>query len=129
MTPSFLQHLAVFARRRYRAIFAATLVALGIAGYGISRLALDGDVLNLLPQNDIEVNTYLDTLDAFGTFDYLLVTVGLPEGAAVDPYAEFVEDLAARLEGLDQTEMVEYRIGEPEELLEAFFPACRPLPR
>lgn len=122
MTRSFLQRLALFARRRYPWVFATFAVVLAMAAVLAVRLELDADVLNLLPRKDPVINTYLETLEEFGTFDYLMVTVRLPEGAPLDPYEAFTDELAARMARIEELEEVEHRIGEPEELLEQLFP-------
>ncbi len=117
-----LQRLALWAQHHYRAVFVGfallLLVALGLA----SRLRFDTDVLNLLPRKDPVINAYMDTLKDFGTFDYLMITVRVPEGAMIAPYESFVDRLGARLEGIEQINTVDYRIGDPIELVETFFP-------
>jgi uncharacterized protein len=117
-----LVRLALFARHRYRPIFlvAALLVAVSVGL--ITRLKFDPDVLNLLPQKDPVVRTFLDTINTFGTIDYLLVAVRVPEGAVLDPYETFVDRLAARLGELPEIGEVEFRLGDTQELLRSFYP-------
>ncbi len=95
---------------------------MALCGWLISRLRFDTDITNLMPKHDPTLNAYLETLESFGTFDYLLITVAIPEGQAHDPYGAFVDALAARLKVLPELETVEHRIDEPEKLLESFFP-------
>ena len=121
-SPPLLVRLALFARRRYRPIFvtAALLVA---ASVGLSaRLRFDTDVLNLLPRHDPEVRRFRDTIKSFGTIDYLLVAVRVPEGAVLDPYETFVDRLAERLGKVPEIGEVEYRLGDTQELLRSFYP-------
>ena len=61
-------------------------------------------------------------LDEFGSLDYLLIAVRLPEDAVLDPYEEFVDDLGARLERREMLERVEYRLGEMDEMVGTFLP-------
>jgi uncharacterized protein len=117
-----LEALADFSRRRYRSVLAVTALVLLLSGIAISRLRLDADVLNLVPKNDPVINAYLETLREFGTFDYLMVLVEIPQGVAVDPYTEFADRLAARLVVLPEIESVDHRIEAPEKLLEQLLP-------
>jgi len=119
--PSLLR-LARFARRRYRLVFgiAACLVIASLASS--LRLRFDTDVLALLPKDEPVVRDFRAGLEEFGSVDYLLVAVRLPEGVVVDPYESFVRILGERLSGLDLLTEVEYKIGSLEELLEAFLP-------
>jgi uncharacterized protein len=117
-----LQRLALLARRRYGRVFAALLVLVAVSLALASRLRFDTDVLHLLPHKDPVVQAYLETLAEFGTFDYLMVAVEIPEGAPADPYETYVDALAKRLGALPQFETVEHRTGDVAELLEEFFP-------
>ncbi len=117
-----LQRLALWAHDHYRAVFVGFGILLLVALALASRLRFDTDVLNLLPRKDPVINAYMDTLRDFGTFDYLMITVRLPEGATVAPYESFVDRLGERLEVIEQVSSVDYRIGEPIELVESFFP-------
>ena len=70
-----LERLALFARRHYRGVFvtAGVIVAFGLA---LSlRLKFDTDVLNLLPKSEPALVTYRETLEEFGSLDFLLVAV------------------------------------------------------
>jgi uncharacterized protein len=117
-----LEALADFSRRRYRLVLAVTALVLLLSGIAISRLRLDADVLNLVPKNDPVINAYLETLREFGTFDYLMVLVEIPQDVAVDPYTEFADRLAERLVTLPEIESVDHRIEAPEKLLEQLLP-------
>lgn len=122
MLTRFLERLADVAHRHYRTVFAVsaavTLVSLWLA----RGIRIDADVLSLLPQKDPAVATFRETLRDFGSMDTLLVVVRVPEGAAVDPYLSFVDELAGELARLPQIRAVEHRLGNLEELLAAFLP-------
>lgn len=117
-----LVRLALFARRRYRWIFAVAAVLLVVSGALTARLRFDTDILNLLPQEDPVVRVFLETLEDFSSVDYLLVAVRVPEGAVLDPYETFVDELGAGLEELPQLESVEYKLTGTRELLRQLFP-------
>lgn len=122
MKLSLLQRLALFARHRYRAVFAlfGLLVAASIA---LSlRLSFDTDMLNLLPREDPAIRAYVESLQDFGSQTLTLVAVRIPEGAVPEPYELFADELSARLAKLPEIRTVQHRFGEPEELLKTFFP-------
>jgi predicted exporter len=120
--PPLLRRLAAFARHRYRPIFAVAAVLVAVSVGLASRLRFDTDVLNLLPKHDPVIGTFLETLDRFGSIDYLLVVVRVPDGAALDPYETFVDRLGGRLEALPEIESVEYKLGDTGELLRELYP-------
>lgn len=122
MDYSFLQRLALFARRRYRLVFTVFAVLVALSIFLTTRLTFETDMLSLLPREDPAVKAYIETLQDFGSNTYLLVAVKIPEGAVTDPYEQLADDLAARLEKLPELKSVQHRIGDPEELLQTFFP-------
>ncbi len=122
MSASPLSRLALFARRRYRAVFAAFALLVAASLLLMTRLSFDTDMLNLLPRQDPVVANYLKTLDDFGANTFLLVAVRLPEGAVLEPYEGLVDRLAGELRAIRDIKNVEHRIGDPQELLQTFFP-------
>jgi predicted RND superfamily exporter protein len=117
-----LERLALFASRHYRGVFITTglIVALGL---GLSlRLRFDTDVLNLLPKTEPALVTYREALEEFGSLDFLLVAVRIPDDAIVDPYEEFAELLGEEMRRIELLGEVEYSLGELEELVAEFFP-------
>lgn len=122
MIEQTLQWIALYARRRYRRIFVVTGILVALSALACLRLRFDTEVLNLLPQDDPVVRTFRQTLADFGSLDFLLIVVRIPEGAAPDPYFGFVEELAGSLEALPEIQYVDYRIGELERLVEEFLP-------
>lgn len=117
-----LRRLSLFARRRYRVVFAVAAVLLAGSLALASRLRFDTDITSLLPRNDPVVDTFLATLEDFQSADYLLVAVRVPEGAVLDPYEGFVDRLGERLLELPVFESVEYRLADTEELLRELYP-------
>lgn len=122
MEQSLLRRVALFARRKYRLVLLVAAVAMVCSLLLATRVHFDTDVLNLLPKDEPVVKTFRHALETFGSVEYLLVVVRIPEGAVVDPYEMFADRLGQRLEQLDLLEDVQYRLGGPEEILEAFFP-------
>jgi predicted exporter len=117
-----LERLALFSKRHYRAIFVGWALVVAVALGLASQLRFDTDVLDLLPKSDRAVQTYRQTLEEFGSLDFLIVAVRIPEGAILDPYEEFVEEIGEGLSEVELLSEVEYSIGELEELIAEFFP-------
>lgn len=118
----WLLGLAHFAERRHRAVLLVVLVVMAVAVGLLTRIRFDPDVLGLLPPDDPEVQTFRHTLELFGALDLLLVVVRVPEDAPLAPHQDLVDRLGRTLEGMDDLEWVEYRLGDPEDLLRAFYP-------
>jgi predicted RND superfamily exporter protein len=117
-----LEAVARFARRRYRIVFAAFALLVAGSLALCTRLSFDTDVLNLLPRQDPTVRAYIEMLRDFGGNPYLVVAIRLPDKAVVEPYETFADELAASLAKLPELRGVQHRTGNPEELLQAFFP-------
>ncbi len=122
MKLSLLQRLALFARYHYYTVFASLAVLVVFSAFFISRLSFDTDMLSLLPKEDPVVRTYVQTLQDFGSSTNLLVAIRIPEGAVVDPYETLADRIAGRLARLAELKSVQHKIGEPQELLETFYP-------
>jgi predicted RND superfamily exporter protein len=111
-------------RRHYRTVFVVTLLLTIVSGVLGQRLRLDGDVLNLVPKNNRQVNTFKEALQDFGSLDYLLVMVEAPpsaatapgqdesdaEAQAVEEVQSFADFLAPRLQKLPSVRYVEYKL-------------------
>src|SRR5688572_6795068 len=122
MKLSLLQRLALFARHRYYVVFATFGVLALLCLFFILRLSFDTDMMNLLPREEPAVRAYIDALETFGSNTMMLVAVRIPEGAVAEPYESFVDELAAGLSEIPDLRNVQHRIGDPEELLQTFFP-------
>lgn len=117
-----LERLLLFAGRRHVAVGVVVFALVVVALLLTARLRLDADVLNLLPKHNPQVQAYRDTLEQFGSIDYFVVGVRIPEGAPFDPYAAYSDELVARMEQSGLFVTIEHRLGEPEDLLRQVFP-------
>jgi uncharacterized protein len=122
MPGQILQSIARLARRHYRLVFGVTAVLILVGGLLASRLRFDADFLNVLPQKAKEIQTFRRSLEEFGSVDYLLVVVRVPEGGVPERYEALVRRLGERLGELDELGSVEYKLGELDELLATFMP-------
>ncbi len=117
-----LERLALLSGRNYRRVFVLVALIVALGGVLATRLQFDTDILNLLPKHDPKIKHFLEAMKRFGSVDYLLVVVRIPEGEVPEPYELLVSRLGKRLEGLAQLHKVEYQIGSPETLVESVFP-------
>lgn len=120
MIERFLVWSASFARRRYRVVFAVAAVLTALSAASAAMLRFDTEILNLLPDDDPVVTTFRSTIEDFGSLDYLLVLVRLPEDQPLDPYLSFVDELGSSMEAIEAIDHVEYNVGELLELAELF---------
>ncbi len=118
-----LHALALFASRHYKGVCLTFAVLVVLSIFAATRIRFDTDMLNLLPPDDPSVAVFRETVEEFGTLDYLLIGVRVPEGAPLVAYQEFVDLLGPRLEKLEGLGRLDYRIETPEQLLSELFPA------
>ena len=104
--------LLLFARRRRLALFFATLVATAIAIPLAFRLALDPDVLRLLPQKGPAVQDFRAYLDRFGSLDDLYIVFEAPEDRDISDYQAFVAAYVRRLRSLPEIRHVDTKLVE-----------------
>lgn len=122
MLRRLLEFVAVVSSRHYRLVLAVTAILVALSGLAVTRLRFDTDILNLLPKKDPVVHQFIAATKRFGGVDYLLVAVRIPEQAIPEPYEMLADRLGARLEKLPELKKVDYRIGDPGEILETVFP-------
>ena len=97
MIESALRRLALLASRRYGLVFLVALALAALALVPARKLRFDTDVFSLLPPDDPVVETFMETVEVFGSLEQLLVVVRIPEGELVDPYLDVVDRLGGRL--------------------------------
>ena len=123
MPRPLLRTLALYARRHYRAIFLATAALVVAAVLLALQLRFDSDVMGLLPRDAPEVRQFREALEEFGSLDYFLLAVRLPEEAILAPYELYVDMLGERLGEVEGLGEVQYRLGRFDELLAEFLPS------
>jgi predicted RND superfamily exporter protein len=110
-----------FSRNRYRLVFLLSALALVGASWLGSHLALESDVLQLIPHGNRKVDTFREALKDFGSIDYLMVLLETPETDRVDELEDFADLYAEKLQAMpDLVESVEYRFQPDERFLELF---------
>ena len=122
MARKALQRLALTARRRYGLVFLVTAVLLVLAVLAGSRIRFDTDILNLLPQKAPEVRVLRQSLEEFGSVDYLVLVVRVPPDSGLAPYEGYTDRLGEELAKLEKLDKVEYKIGAMTEMVSTFMP-------
>jgi predicted RND superfamily exporter protein len=111
-----------FSRNHYAIVFAMALLAL-IGGTWLgSKIALESNVLALIPEGNRQVDTLKLALEDFGSIDFLLVLLEAGEDEGPDELEDFADLFAERLEELDGlVDHVEYRFELDGDFLELFY--------
>lgn len=108
------------ATRHTRTVFLITVLLVALSILLGSRLTLDGDVLALLPRNNVAINSFRDALKDFGGLDYLLVVLEAKDGQGAEDLQEFADLLAARLQEIPDIRYVEHRLDTSGPFFEFF---------
>ena len=119
---SRLGRLLVAAGRHPLRVFLGTAAVVGASLVAAAGLKFDPDVLHQLPKRDPEVVAYREMLERFGSVDYFVAAIRIPEGAPLDPYEAFADRLVEGMETSGLFASIEHRLGEPQELLREFLP-------
>jgi predicted RND superfamily exporter protein len=111
-----------FSRHHYRLVFLIGLLAM-LGGILLgSKLRLQSNILDLIPQGNRQVDTYREALEDFGAIDYLIVLLEAGEEGQVEELRDFADLFAEHLRGLDALiDDVEYRFQPDAEFLELLY--------
>ncbi|MFN7973714.1 MAG: MMPL family transporter [Acidobacteriota bacterium] len=99
-----------FARRRFRLVFAVTALLVGCSLMLGRWLKLDSDILGFLPASDPEIGRFVRSVRDFGSLDYLLVMLEVPEEESIEDHRAFGDELARRISALPEVDYVEYKL-------------------
>ena len=122
LIPRVFNRLATFCLQRSRRILLVAALA-GIAALAASTfLSFDPDILNLVPEHNVEINEFRRVIEELGTIDYHIVVVKVPEGSRGEQYEPLLEHLARQYEALPMIEDVEYRLPDPIAVIEDVLP-------
>jgi predicted RND superfamily exporter protein len=118
----FLLVLERFSRRRYGLVFVMALVMLAGGAWLGARLNLDSDILGLIPEGNVQVDTFKEAVADFGSISYLIVLLEAGEQEGPDELEDFADLFAEKLQGLDElVERVEYSLDPGAEFLDLFY--------
>lgn len=98
--------------------FLIVLVSAGIA----SRMKLDPDVLNLMPEGNREVEEFRSIIRETGTLDFHVIVINFPKGSRPDTYAPILDSIGEGLQKLPTVEGVTWKIPDPFSLVDKVLP-------
>lgn len=87
-----------------------------------TRLRLDPDVLNLIPQNNREVNEFRELLRDTGTLDFHVVVVEFPKGSDPSTYFPLIDAIGQHLGKSSQIENVTWQIPDAFDVIDKILP-------
>jgi hypothetical protein len=100
--------------RRQRVALCAVVAVITLATLPVvTRLRIDPDVLNLLPQSGPAVRAFRTYLSVFGSFDRVYVVFEAPEGESIDDYAPLVDRYAELLRREPEIARVDTQLFDP----------------
>ncbi|MEA2491703.1 MAG: uncharacterized protein QOH21_3495 [Acidobacteriota bacterium] len=108
-------------RRPRRVLLIATAIVLA-GGIAATRLHIDPDVLNLIPQSNREVNEFRDLIKETGTLDFHVVVVELPKGSDPAAYAPLLDRIGQDLQKSPRIESVTWRLPDVFAILDRVLP-------
>ncbi|HEX8617240.1 MAG TPA: hypothetical protein VF911_06620, partial [Thermoanaerobaculia bacterium] len=108
-----LDRLADLLLRRPKTILAIAFAIVAIFGLLATRLRLDTDVLNLVPEKNREVNEFRDLLRETGTLDFHVVVLEFPKGAEPAAYGPLIDSIGEQLRASKQIDSASWSIPDP----------------
>ena len=94
------------------------LASLGVA----TRLRLDPDVLNLMPENNREVNEFRAIIRETGTLDFHVIVIDFPKGSRPDSYTTILDGIGESLQKSPMIETVSWRMPNPISVIDRVMP-------
>ncbi|MGK2858671.1 MAG: MMPL family transporter, partial [Thermoanaerobaculia bacterium] len=88
----------------------------------VTRIQLDPDILNLVPQHNRAVQEFKRVISEMGTIDYHIVVIDIPEGRAVSDYTDYIDATGLAWSRSTLTEDVTYKVPNPVELIDTVLP-------
>lgn len=111
-----------FSRHHYGVVFlVAGVVAVAGSLLG-SRLAIESDILDLIPKGNRQVDTFKRAADEFGAVSHLIVLLEAGPEQGPDELEDFADALATELQGQRELiERIEYRLEPDPAVLELLY--------
>lgn len=122
MIPRIFSRLASFCIDHSRRILLVAALAGVAALVGASFIRFDPEILNLVPEHNVEINEFRRVIEELGTIDFHIVVVKVPAGASAEQYEPLLDHLARQYEALPAIEDVEYRLPDPVRIVDDVLP-------
>jgi uncharacterized protein len=108
--------------RRPGTILLVAFLIVVLAGAFASRLRLNPDVLDLVPQNNREVNEFKDVLRETGTLDFHVILLEFPKGSDPSTYGPMIDAIGEGLRKSPNVENVTWKIPDPFSVIDKILP-------
>ncbi|HYH08945.1 MAG TPA: MMPL family transporter [Thermoanaerobaculia bacterium] len=122
MIGKLIERLSALVLQRPRAILAVSLLIVAIAGLIATRIKLDPDVLNLIPEHNREVNEFRNLLRETGTLDLHVIVVEFPKGADPATYGPLLDSIGTQLHDTKLMSGVSWKVPDPFTLIDKVVP-------
>ncbi|MCM2315059.1 MAG: hypothetical protein NDJ92_07910, partial [Thermoanaerobaculia bacterium] len=122
MISSLIERATALILRRPWAILLVTLAVVLASAVVASRMKLDPDVLNMMPEGNREVDEFRSIIRETGTLDFHVIVVKFPEGSRPDTYAPILDSIGGSLEKSPMVESVTWKIPDPLSLIDKVLP-------
>ncbi len=122
MKDRILDAIATFCLKHPRLIVLIGGLCAVLALSAVTRITLDPDILNLVPQNNQYVKDFKRVLSEMGTIDYHIIVVEIPEGQTVGSYEGYINALGEAWGHSTMIEDVTYKVPNPVELIDTILP-------
>jgi hypothetical protein len=119
---NLIERLSALVLRRPRTILAVAFVIVAIAALIATRIKLDPDVLNLIPEHNREVNEFRTLLRDTGTLDLHIVVMQFPKGADPTTYTPMLDAIGEQLRDTKLMSGVSWKIPDPFSLVDKVIP-------
>jgi predicted RND superfamily exporter protein len=117
-----LDQLTDLLLRRARTVLVVSLVIVVIFGLIATRLRLDPDVLNLIPQGNREVNEFRALLKETGTLDFHVIVVEFPQGVEPSTYYPLLDKIGEKLQTSKQIDSVTWKLPDTVSVVDKIVP-------
>ncbi|MFA6954483.1 MAG: MMPL family transporter [Thermoanaerobaculia bacterium] len=112
---------ALILRRPWTILIVTGVIVLASMGVA-TRLQLDPDVLNLMPENNREVNEFRSIIRETGTLDFHVIVIDFPKGSRPDTYTSILDSIGESLQKSEMIETVTWKMPNPISIIDKVMP-------
>jgi len=111
-----------FSRGHYKLVFLLALLLVAAGAWLGSRLSIDSDILELIPEGNPQVDSFKEAVAEFGSISFLIALIDAGEHEGPDEIEDFADLFARELESESElVERIEYRLDPGADFLEVFY--------
>lgn len=122
MIGTLIERITELILRRPRTILAVAFAIVVAFGAAATRLRLDTDLLNLIPQQNREVREFRALLEETGTLDFHVVVLEFPKGSEPATYGPLIDRIGEQLRASPKIETALWRIPDVFAVIDKVLP-------